>query len=133
MTPKRIIQGTVGLALVAAVMSGCSEPSAVCDDADALKSSFDDLQDINLEAGALSEISTSLDDIKSDLSQLRDDAEDEFATELDAVDTSASALSDSVEAAVEDPSAESITAVSAQMPAFKDAVTGLVDAVQGTC
>ena len=134
MTPTRIIQGTVGLALVAAVMSGCSdEPAAVCDDADAVQASFKDLQDIKLEAGALAEVSTSIDDIKSDVSQLTTDAKDEFSTELDAVDSSLSTLTDAVDAAVDDPSAESITAVSAAMPAVKDSVTGLVDAVQGTC
>jgi predicted extracellular nuclease len=111
-----------------------SEPTpAICQDVEALQESVGDLQDIEIDEGALSQLGTQLDTIRGDVGQIRRDAGDENATEIEAVSTSADSLESSIDAAVASPSATTLTAVGDNVRALASAVRNLGDALEDTC
>ena len=122
------------LALVVTMtVPACGSEPQVCADVDTLKSDLSQLKDVQLEPGALAELSADLDDVESDVSKLADSAASQYDTEVDAVRSATNALRDSVETAAQDPSGPALTQVSADLGAFSDAVGGLGDALASTC
>jgi methyl-accepting chemotaxis protein len=121
----------LGVATGAAACGG--DTPQVCADVDALKSDLSQLKDVQIQAGALAEMSTDLDQVESDLGDLADSAASQYDTEVDAVRSATTALRDSVEAAVQDPSGAALTQVSSDLGAFSTAVGDLGDALASTC
>lgn len=113
--------------------SGGSSASPVCSDVDSLKASASALTDITVQKGALSELETKLTAVQDDLAQLKSDAKSEFSTQLDAVDSAAQAFKSSLEAAVANPTATTVTAVGPALQSFGTALTDLESAVDKTC
>jgi hypothetical protein len=105
----------------------------ICQDVDALRESVQDLQNIEIGEGALSELGTQLDTIRGDVGQIRRNAGDENATEVEAVSTAADSLESSLDAAVATPSATTLTAVGDSVSALASAVRNLGDALEDTC
>lgn len=131
-TPKTVT-ALLLLAVATAGLSACAEDPAICQDVDELRSDFDDLKDIQIEAGALSELATDVDEIEADVKQLVDDASTEFGTEVDAVKAATEALRAGIDGATTDPSADALVQVSDGVAALTTAVGDLSDAVSGTC
>jgi hypothetical protein len=113
-----------GLLMVLLTVTGCGgeDKPAICSDVDALKSSVSALTDIELDQGALSE-----------LQKVKSEAQAEFSTEIDAVDTATTAVKDSLDAAVASPSAPTIAAVGVALSQLKTALANLQSAVESTC
>ena len=115
-------------------LSACGESTpAVCDDMDQLQRSLASLKDVQLEQGALSELSTRWEAIKTDARQLEDDASKEFADEVDAVKKSGDALGVGIDKAKADPSVATISALQPQIAALATALRNLTDALSSTC
>ena len=112
---------------------GTSDPAAVCDDVDELRTSLAGLGDVSIDAGALATFQDQLDQVRSDVSTLINDAQDEYADEVDAVDQAVSDLTTTVRTAVDSPSAASLSAVRTARRVLTTSVSALGMAVQDTC
>jgi len=119
-------------ALTLGSCGGEDETPAVCSSVDALKTSVTDLQDVKIDKNALTTLQDSFNQIKSDLTKLTSDAEDEFATEVDAVTKAASSVSSSLEAAAA-PTAATVTAVGVAIESLGTSLRALEEAVRSTC
>jgi hypothetical protein len=66
-------------------VTGCGEDQspAVCSAVDDLKASVADVTTVDLDEGALRELQDNLSQVQSDLTKVKDDANDEFADEID--------------------------------------------------
>jgi hypothetical protein len=110
-----------------------SPTPAVCEDLDALSSSVDDLQALELGEGALDGLRDELAQIRSELDGLSSDTSDEYADETAAVRRSVDALGSSLDAAAEAPSATAWATVADDLREVGSAVGDLGDAVGDTC
>ena len=131
----RALRVTLASLLTLLAVSACSgnDTPAVCSDVDALKTSVSALTDVKVEQGALSELQSKLTAVQQDLAKLKTDAKSEFSTQLDGVDTSAEAFKSSLEAAVANPTATTLSAVVPPLQSFGTALTDLESAVDKTC
>lgn len=125
----------VGTLLLAATLTGCSEDEnpAICSSVDALKSSITDVTDVDIDQQALATLQGNLTQVQTDLEKVKSDAQDEFATEIDAVDQATSSVSSSLDAATATPSAQTVAAVGTAVQALGTSLTNLQDAVESTC
>jgi hypothetical protein len=121
------------LGLLAGTSACAEEEPAVCDDVAALRADLDDLEAIELQPGALAEFSAVLDETGADVDRLVDAAAEEYADEIDAVQSATQALAASVESAAQAPSGPAVTQLSADFGAFTSATESLIGAVEGTC
>jgi hypothetical protein len=121
--------------LLGATLVGCSDDEpAVCSSVDDLKASVEDVTNIEVTAsGAASELQSGLTTIKSDLADVKSDAESEFSPEVDAVESAFATLTTTVDAAAADPTADTLAAAGAAVSPFSSAVQTLVDDVKSTC
>ena len=137
MKTPRLTAALATLALTAALVAGCAdegETAAVCDDVDALRASVSSLEELNLREGdTLSDLTGVLDQIRSDVRQLADDASSEYADEVDAVQADANALGASVDAAVLAPSVTALSTVADDVRSLGATFEDLGAAVGGTC
>lgn len=130
-----------GFLLMATITAGCAqdeppaqvEPAAICSAVDSLKASVEDVTSVDLDQGALADLQDNLTQVQSDLGQVKDDAKDEYATEIDAVEQAAASVGSSVEAATASPSAQAITDVGTAVQALGASLRALDDAVESTC
>ena len=106
---------------------------AVCSSVDALEKSVDDVKNVNLDRNALPTLKTSLSKVQSAVSQVKRDAKDQYATEVDAVDKAASSVSSSLQGAGASPSAQSLSNVATAVQSLGASVTTLQDSVKSTC
>jgi hypothetical protein len=130
---RRTTVVAVGLVGLGSALVGCGGEPAVCEDVDALRTSVQNLQDVQIGEGALSALSTDLQQIESDLDQLREDTSEEYSTEIDAVQAETDALRESLQAAGAEPSATSFSEVAGDVQALVSSMTDLDNAVDETC
>ncbi len=131
---RHALASTVLLGAMTLGLSACGEGTpAVCDDMDQLQRSLASLKDVQLEQGALSELSTRWETIKTDARQLEDDASKEFADEVDAVKKAGDALGVGIDQAKADPSVATLSALQPQIAALATALSNLTDALRSTC
>ena len=125
---------TVAL-LLGVTLVGCSDDKpAVCSSVDNLKTSVDDVKNIDVSSSsAASDLESGLATIKSDIADVKADAKSEFSSQLDAVDSAFATLTTSVDAATADPTATTLAAVGAAVDPFLTAVQNLADDVKSTC
>ena len=125
------------MTVIAAIVlagAGCGSQPAVCEDVESLQASLDRLSDVRLGEGAATGVSTELRNIRQDLGQLAQDAAEEYAPEMDAVQSAATRLAESARAVASAPSnGDSLAELSAQLQALRGAVGRLADSVSGTC
>lgn len=120
----------IGMSVVA-----CGDDApAVCGSVDDLRTSIDDVREIDLTAsGAVDELQSGLGTVEGNLADVKSDAQEEFSPEIDAVDTSLDGLKTAVDAAKTDPTAETLAAAAAALADFGTNAEALVDDVQSTC
>ena len=128
-----------GLLLMATITAGCTaqtaqeEPPAICSSVDSLKASVADVTTVDLDQEALPQLQDNLTRVQSDLGKVKDDAKDEYATEIDAVEEASASVGSSVDAATTSPSAQTITDVGTAVKSLGASLRALVDAVESTC
>ena len=121
--------------LVSLTVAGCGEDEspAVCSDVDALKASVAKVTDVDLDENALATLGDNLTQVRADLIEVKDAAEDEYASEIDAVDQAFASVGSSLEAATTSPSAQAVSDVGTAVQALGTSLSALVDAVESTC
>jgi len=130
---------TIGVAAVTFVLGaalvGCGDDEpVVCGSVDALQSSVDDLKDIDVSSSSgVSELESGLSGVESDLADVKSEAEAEFSSQLDAVDSALTTLKSDVDAATTNPTAPAVAEVGSAASAFITALDTLIGDVQGTC
>lgn len=121
------------LLALAAGLTACGDSPAVCDDVDALRASVDNLQSANLGENGLDAITTELQTMRSELDQLSEDAQDEYAEQISQVRSRATELREGVQTTAEAPSAAGLADVRGDLSALGTAVQELGSAVADSC
>jgi hypothetical protein len=112
-------------ALLAACGGDDDDSSSLCNDVDALKSSVQELRDVNVVQNGTSELSSALDKVKSDAQALADSAKQDFGPDVDALQQALSTL----ETALRNVRDNGITPVQESAQAVQTAAKNLEDAV----
>jgi len=121
--------------LLGAALVGCGDDEpAVCGSVDELQTSVDNVKDIDVSSSSgVSELESGLADVESNLADVKSEAEAEFSSQLDAVDSALATLKADVDAATTNPTAPAVSEVSSAASAFIAALDTLISDVQGTC
>ena len=131
---RHALASTVLLGAMTLGLTSCGQDTpAVCDDVDQLQKSVASLKDVQLQQGALSELTTRLKTVQTDARQLQADASKEFADEVAAVKKAGDALGVGIDQAKADPSVATLSALKPQVTALGTALSNLTDAVSSTC
>ncbi|WP_457208434.1 hypothetical protein, partial [Nocardioides sp. P5_C9_2] len=109
--------------------SESTDAATICEDVDAIRTSVADITEVTIDADALTQLQDNLDQVRDDVSTLINDARDEFADEVDAVDQAVSGVTTTLRTAVNDPTIDTLSALRTQRKVLTDAVTDLADAV----
>jgi hypothetical protein len=124
------IAGTLALSLVAA----CSDDQAsLCDARDDLRSSVEDLRDVDVAADGTDALTDALADVDEALDRVADEAEADRENEVNAVRAAFDQLSTTVTAIAEEPSPESVGAVGDALEDLAASVSSLVDEISSGC
>lgn len=126
----------VGTLVLAMTLAGCGEDEespAICSAVDSLKSSVDEVTDLEVDRDSLATLQDDLDDVREDLSEVKSDAADEFGAEIDTVEQAASSLTSSIDAAIASPTPETIATVGTAVQGLGASLASLDDAVESTC
>ena len=107
--------------------------SAVCTDVANLKTSVQDLKNINVRANGISAISDELAKIQQQLNTLKTDAKGQYSTQITALSNALSGLGTSLDAAKSDLNAGTLGAVATAAHSVVTAGNNLVTAVSNTC
>ena len=134
MSRKLVLTAATFVMLSASLVACGDDTPAVCGSAEQLQSSVDELKDIDVtETNGLDEFKSQVETIDGDLDQLANDVQSEFSSQVDAVATTFVALEASVQAAIADPSADTLAAAVTALSAFSTDVQALIGDVQSTC
>ena len=134
MSRKLVLTAATFVMLSASLVACGDDTPAVCGSAEQLQSSVDELKDIDVtETNGLDEFKSQVETIDGDLDQLTNDAKSEFSSQVDAVTTTFVALEASVQAAMADPSADTLAAAVTALSAFSTDVQALISDVESTC
>jgi hypothetical protein len=119
--------------LAMAVVSGCggdddddSASPSICSEADDLKSSLDDLKNVDIVENGVSSLDAALDEVKSDATALSESAKSEFGPEVQSLEDALSSLG----SAITSVGSNGLQPVSDAVSAVEDSATKLVDDVQ---
>jgi hypothetical protein len=130
----RLVRLAAVTAVAAALVVACDEQQpAFCDDLDAIRALVDDVRSVDVTAESLESLSGNLERLDTELKQLRNDASDEFADEIRAVESAEDAMRRSLDSARTDPSASTFTDVVSSAGALGSSFGDLDDAVGSTC
>jgi TolA-binding protein len=134
MTRKLALAAATVVMLSASLVACGDDTPAVCGSANQLKSSVEEVKDIDVtDTNGIDELKSQLETIDGDLDQLTNDAKSEFSSQVDSVTTTFEALKVSVQAATSDPSADTLAAAATAWSAFSTSVKTLISDVQSTC
>jgi uncharacterized phage infection (PIP) family protein YhgE len=117
----------------ASATAGGSARPAVCQTANDLKASLQDLKNVNVKENGTSAVSAQLTKIQQELQTLKTDAHGQYATQLDALSAAASGLSASLSAAGSHLNGTTVTALASSIASVVSAGTSLVTTVSNTC
>lgn len=121
----------VGLGLFAA---GCgSDKPDYCADVSTLEQSVNDLGDLKLESGVLSDLQSGLSEVETNAKAVEASAKQDFPSETSALESSVSDLSKSIESLPQSPSTEQLVALAPQIAAVVDADKKFDSATQSAC
>ena len=122
--------------LAAALLTACSSTTskpAVCADVANLKTSVQDLKNVNVRENGVSAVTDQLSKIEQQFNTLKTDAKGQYSTQIDAMSKALSGLSSSVNAAKGNVNTGTLGAVAAAAGSVVTAGNNLVTAVTNTC
>jgi hypothetical protein len=125
----------VWLAVVPVGLVGCggAEPPAFCQDLDQLAASMQALKDTDVKAEGIEGVKTKLQAISADLDQLSATAKEQFEPQITEVKKQGGELKTTVDAAVANPSEETLAAARLNVGELKNAFLDLQAALQASC
>jgi hypothetical protein len=135
LTMNRNLAAVAAIASLATAVSGCggSSKPGYCQDRTNLQNSISGLTDIKLGTGAVSQLSTQLDKVRSDAQTLVSSAKSDFPTETSAITRSIDNLQTSIKATSSSPSASDVLAIGAGVKDVADAITSFNQATKDKC
>lgn len=119
-------------ASAAACSSGGSAPP-VCDSYDQLKTSVQNLTDVQVSVNGLTQLKSELSGVKDDLNQVLDDAQQQYSDQVNVIKLDVSTLQASYQAAQTDPSKEHLSQVGQNVTVLFTHVQDLGKAIASTC
>ena len=120
--------------VLSGLAAGCSSSKpAYCADADQLKTSVQDLGNVNVAQNGLSSLQTALTSVKTNVTTLAADAGSAFAPQITALQTSLSGLQTAITSAKGQPPATAATTVVPAVTQVKTSASALQTAVSGKC
>jgi len=119
---------------VSGLAAGCSSSKpAYCTDASQLKTSVQDLGNVNINVHDLSSVDTAVSKVQADASKFAADAKSAYPSQTTALKNSVSSLETAVKSAMSQPSVTTVAAVGSSVAQVKTAADNVQSAVKGTC
>jgi hypothetical protein len=134
--------GSGGLAAAVVVLAlsglatGCSSSSskpAYCTDASQLKTSVQDLGNVDVAKDGLGSLQTALTGVQADAKTFAADAKSAFPSQTAALNTALSGLQAAITSAKGQPPLTAATAVASSVTQVKDSASALQSAASGNC
>jgi hypothetical protein len=121
--------------VLSGLAAGCSSSSkpAYCTDADQLKTSVQDLGNVNINVHDLSSVNTAVNKVQADATTFASDAKSAYPSQTTALKNSLSSLETAVKSAMGQPSVTTVAAVVSSVTQVKTAADNLQTAAKGTC
>jgi hypothetical protein len=120
--------------VLAGLAAGCSSSKpAYCTDASQLKTSVQDLGNVNINVHDLSSVSTAVSKVQADATAFATDAKSAYPSQTTALKNSLSSLETAVKSAMAQPSVTTVAAVVSSVTQVKTAADNVQSAVKGTC
>jgi flagellar capping protein FliD len=120
--------------VLSGLAAGCSSSKpAYCADADQLKTSVQDLGNVNINVHDLSSVDTAVSKVQADATTFASDAKSAYPSQTTALKTSLSSLETAVKSAMAQPSLTTVAAVVSSVTQVKTAADNVQSAVKGTC
>jgi hypothetical protein len=120
--------------VLATVAAGCSSSKpAYCTAASQLKTSVQDLGNININVHDLSSVNTAVSNVQADAKKLASDVKSAYPSQTTALKTSLSSLQAAVKSAMAQPSLTTVAAVVSSVTQVKTAAGNMQTAVKGKC
>jgi hypothetical protein len=120
--------------VLSGLAAGCSSSKpAYCADADQLKTSVQDLGNVNINVHDLSSVDTAVSKVQADAEKFAADAKSAYPSQTTALKTSLSSLETAVKSAMGQPSVTTVAAVVSSVTQVKTAADTVQSAVKGTC
>jgi hypothetical protein len=120
--------------VLATVAAGCSSSKpAYCTAASQLKTSVQDLGNININVHDLSSVNTAVSNVQADAKKLASDVKSAYPSQTTALKTSLSGLQAAVKSAMAQPSLTTVAAVVSSVTQVKTAAGNVQTAVKGKC
>jgi hypothetical protein len=120
--------------VLATLATGCSSSKpAYCTDASQLKTSVDNLGNVNVAQNGLSSLKTALSKVETNAKTFTADAKSAFPSQTTALKNSLSSLETAITSAQDQPSVAAAAAVVPSVTQVKTAASNLQNAVKGKC
>ena len=136
MTPRPLLGLACAATLLLTVTTACSsddESSDLCATLDSLDAAMVDVDDVEIDQDVLARLQAETGDVRTDLEEIRAEASDDYATQIDAVEQALEELTSRLDAAGASPSPEARAQVGTAAEALDQAVDDLDDALDDTC
>jgi uncharacterized protein YoxC len=133
MRGKRV-SAVIGLAVMAALVAGCSSSSSDCDQRDQVRQDYEALVNTDVVAEGTDVLSQRFNTLQEDIQRLTNTAAgQEFGTEIAAVNASMSQVSTTIQGVKDAPGVEAAAQVVPALSNLKSSATALIDAVSSAC
>jgi hypothetical protein len=120
--------------VLAGLAAGCSSSKpAYCTDASQLKTSVQDLGNVDINIHDLSSVGTAVSKVKADAQKFATDAKSAYPSQTTALKNSVSGLQAAVKSAIAQPSVTTVAAVGSSVSQVKTAAGNLQEAAKGAC
>ncbi|HEY7483501.1 MAG TPA: hypothetical protein VH912_03485 [Streptosporangiaceae bacterium] len=134
--PRRrgLVPAAVLVLALSGLAAGCgSSKPAYCTDASQLKTSVQDLGNVNINVHDLSSVDTAVSKVQADAEKFATDAKSAYPSQTTALKNSVSSLETAVKSAMSQPSVTTVAAVVSSVTQVKTAADNVQSAVKGTC
>ena len=132
-TRRWLLLPVTGL-ILSGLAAGCSSSKpAYCTDADQLKTSVQNLGNVNVAQNGLSSLQTALTSVQTSAKTLATDAKSTFAPQITALQNSLSGLETAITSAKGQPPVTAAAAVAPSVTLVKTSASALQSAVSGKC
>jgi len=119
--------------VLSGLATGCSSTPAYCTDASQLKTSVNDLGNVDVAKNGLGSLQTALSKVQTSAKTLAADAKSAFPSQTTALKNSLSGLENAIKSAQGQPPLTAAAAVASSVTQVKTSADNLQSAVKGNC
>jgi hypothetical protein len=134
--PRRwgLVPAAVVILVLSGLAAGCSSSKpAYCTDASQLKTSVQDLGNVDVAKNGLGSLQTALNSVQADAKTFATDAKSAFPSQTAALNTALSGLQTAITSAKGQPLVTAATAVATSVVQVKNSASNLQSAISGNC